>query len=177
MSEQNMRFLGTDNDDPALTWQTFRFPQDLDRLKTMTEILSPLDPDIRPFKANGGKLLMYHGWADPAISAYGTVSYFEKATQAVGGGPQMDTFARLYMVPGMHHCSGGPGPNQFDMLTPLENWVEKGIAPAAITARSRIEGRLDRTRPLCPYPQVAEYTGSGSIEEAANFRCVAPRAQ
>ncbi len=175
LSEQNMRFLATDDDDPTLTWRTFRFPQDLERMKTMTEILSPLDPDLRPFKSNGGKLLLYHGWADPAISAYGTLSYFEKARDIVGGQEQVDAFARLYLVPGMHHCSGGPGPNQFDMLTPLENWVEKGIPPAQVIARSRVEGRLDRTRPLCPHPQVARYVGSGSIEEAASFRCEVSR--
>ena len=174
LSDQNMRILGTDDDDPALTWHTFRFPQDLERLKTMTEILSPLDPDLRPYKSKGGKLLLYHGWADPAISAYGTVAYYDKVTQQVGGQEQMEAFARLYMVPGMHHCSGGPGPNQFDMLTPLENWVEKGIPPAQVIATSRIEGRLDRTRPLCPHPQVARYTGSGSIEDAASFRCELP---
>jgi feruloyl esterase len=140
----------------------------------MTGILSPLDPDLRPFKSNGGKLLMYHGWADPAISAYGTLAYYEKARGIVGGQEQMDAFARLYLIPGMHHCSGGPGPNQFDMLTPLENWVEKGIPPAQVVARSRMEGRLDRTRPLCPHPQVARYAGTGSIEDAASFRCELP---
>jgi feruloyl esterase len=75
----------------------------------------------------------------------------------------------------MHHCSGGPGPDEFDMLTALENWVEKGVAPGPVVAKSSIEGRLERTRPLCPPPQVARYSGSGSIEDAANFRCELPR--
>jgi feruloyl esterase len=73
----------------------------------------------------------------------------------------------------MHHCSGGPGPNSFDMLTVLENWIEKGVAPAAVVATHATDGKVDRTRPLCPHPQVARYTGSGSIDEAANFRCEA----
>ena len=75
----------------------------------------------------------------------------------------------------MHHCSGGPGPNQFDMLTALENWVERGAAPAAITASHVVEGKTVRTRPLCPHPQVARYKGSGSIDEAASFACAAPK--
>ncbi len=175
LSEQNMRFLALDDDDPSFTWRTFVLDRDLPRMKTMSEILSPLDPDLRPYKARNGKLLAYHGWADPAISAYGTVSYFDKVAKAVGGQQALDAFARLYLVPGMHHCSGGPGPDEFDMLTALENWVEKGVAPGPVVAKSSIEGRLDRTRPLCPHPQVARYAGSGSIEDAANFRCELPR--
>jgi feruloyl esterase len=176
LSEQNMRFLALDHDDPAFSWRTIRFPQDLPRLKTMTEILSPLDPDLKPFKAHGGKLIVYHGLSDPAISAYGTIAYFEKMSAAVGGTSEADSFARLYLVPGMHHCAGGPGPNSFDMLTQLETWVEKGVGPTAViashtAATPAAPARVDRTRPLCPYPQVARYIGSGSIDEAENFRC------
>ena len=137
----------------------------------MTEILSPLDPNLRPFKNRGGKLIMYHGWADPAISAYGTLDYYEKVTKAVGGQREADAFSRLYLVPGMHHCSGGPGPNTFDMLTALEDWVEHGMAPAQVVATHAIDGKVDRTRPLCPHPQVARYTGSGDVDDAASFRC------
>src|SRR6185436_7755506 len=98
----------------------------------------------------------------PAISAYGTLEYFEKMTKLVGGQQAADLFARLYLVPGMHHCSGGPGPNQFDMLTQLENWVEKGVAPTQVIASHSTNNQVDRTRPLCPHPQVATYKGSGS---------------
>ncbi len=174
LAESNMRFLALETDDPAFTWRVFKFPQDLERMKTMSEILSPLDADLRPYKNRGGKLLMYHGWSDPAISAYGTVGYYDKVSTTVGGQKEMDAFAKLYLVPGMHHCSGGPGPNEFDMLTALENWVEKGQSPAAITATHRESGVVTRTRPLCPHPQVARYTGTGSIDDAANFRCAAP---
>ena len=173
LSEQNMRFLALENDDPAFTWKTLRFPQDLPRLASMTEILSPHDPDLMPYKKRGGKIIMYHGWADPAISAYGTLDYYEKMSKAVGGQKEADGFSRLYFVPGMHHCSGGPGPNQFDMLTELENWIEKGKAPAAVVASHASDGKVDRTRPLCPHPLVAKYSGNGNVDEAASFRCEA----
>jgi feruloyl esterase len=137
----------------------------------MTEILSPADSDLRPFKDRGGKLLMYHGWSDPAISAYGTLDYYEEVVKKVGGQREADTFARLYLVPGMHHCAGGPGPSAFDMIPVLENWVERGVTPGRVVASHSTDGRVDRTRPLCPHPQVARYGGSGSADDAANFTC------
>ena len=174
LSESNMRFLALENDeDPSFNWKTMKFPQDLPRLASMTEILSPHDPDLTPYKRRGGKIIMYHGWADPAISAYGTLDYYEKMTKAVGGQKEADGFSRLYFVPGMHHCAGGPGPNQFDMLTELENWIEKGKAPSAVVASHASDGKVDRTRPLCPHPLVAKYSGNGSVDEAASFRCEA----
>jgi feruloyl esterase len=172
LSESNMRFLALDSSDPSFNWKTLKFPQDLPRLKAMTEVLSPLNPDLKPFMQRNGKLIMYHGWSDPAISAYGSIDYYEAMTKAVGGPKQAESFSRLYLVPGMHHCSGGPGPNAFDVLSALEAWVEKGTAPTSIVASHSTNGAVDRTRPLCPYPQVAQYTGSGSIDDAANFRCV-----
>jgi feruloyl esterase len=172
-SETHMRILATENDDSSFSWKTVKFPEDLPRLATMSNILSPDNPDIRPYKNQGGKIIFYHGWADPGISAYSTIDYYEKMRSVVGGQREADAFSRFYLVPGMHHCSGGPGPNSFDMLTVLENWVEKGIAPASVVASHSANGKIDRTRPLCPYPQVARYQGSGSIDDAANFRCEA----
>ncbi|HUR33112.1 MAG TPA: tannase/feruloyl esterase family alpha/beta hydrolase [Vicinamibacterales bacterium] len=177
LADANMRFLALERDDPAFNWRVFKFPADLARMKTMTEILSPLDADLRPYKSRGGKLLLYHGWSDPAISANGTVGYYDKVSAVVGGQAAMDAFAKLYLVPGMHHCSGGPGPNEFDMLTVMENWVEKGQSPGPVVATHRENGAVTRTRPLCPHPQVARYGGSGSIDDAANFRCEAPAAR
>jgi feruloyl esterase len=174
LADSNMRFLALEHDDPAFNWRVFKFPDDLARMKTMSEILSPLDPDLRPYKSQGGKLLLYHGWSDPAISAYGTVGYYDKVSKVVGGQKEMDSFAKLYLVPGMHHCSGGPGPNQFDMLTALENWVEKGQSPGAVVATHREQDRVTRTRPLCPHPQVARYSGTGDVNSAENFRCEVP---
>jgi len=174
LMEPNFRFLALDADDPAFSWKVLNLDRDLPRLKTMTEILSPLDPDLRPFMKSGGKLILYHGWSDPGISAAGTVAYFDAMVKAVGGRNDADSFARLYMIPGMHHCSGGPGPNAFDLLPDLEAWVERGVAPARVVASRIVDGKTERTRPLCPYPQVARYAGQGSIDEAASFRCVAP---
>jgi feruloyl esterase len=174
-SEQNMRFLAVDDDDPGFSWRTLRFPADLPRLKVMTGILSPNDANLSPFRKRNGKLLVYHGWADPAISAYGTIDYFDLVTKAAGGLREVDSFVRLYMAPGMHHCSGGPGPNSFDMLPVLEAWVEKGTAPGPIQAAVITDRKIVRTRPLCPHPQVARYSGSGSIDDVASFRCEAPR--
>lgn len=171
LMEPNFRFLALDADDPSFSWKVLDLDRDLPRLKTMTEILSPLDPDLRPFKKLGGKLIMYHGWSDPGISAAGTVAYYEQMVQKVGGQKDADSFARLFMVPGMHHCGGGPGPNSFDMLPALEAWVEQGVAPASVTASRVVDGQTERTRPLCPHPQVARYSGKGSVDDAASFRC------
>ena len=94
------------------------------------------------------------------------------AHQCAGGGqPALDEFAKLFLIPGMHHCSGGPGPNVFDMLPALEAWVEKGEAPARVVASKVADGAVTRTRPICPHPQVAKYSGSGSIDEAGSFVC------
>ena len=175
LADSNFRFLAIEDDAPGFSWRTFRFPADLPRLKTMTGILSPLDPDLRPFKQAGGKLIVYHGWSDPGISSYGTLRYIEEMTRVVGGQAAADAFTRTYFVPGMHHCSGGPGVDQFDMLTVLEQWVEQGVAPTRVVAhRKAAEAVVARSRPLCPHPQVAAYAGSGSIDDAASFVCRAP---
>ncbi len=141
----------------------------------MTQILSPLDPDLRPYAKAGGRLIVYHGWADPGISALGTLHYVEAATTLAGGQAAADAFLRTYFVPGMHHCSGGPGVDQFDMLTQLEQWAERGVAPTRVVASRVVDGAVVRSRPLCPHPQVAAYSGSGSIDDAASFVCRAPK--
>ena len=171
LMEPNFRFLALDEDDPTYTWKTLDIDRDQARLRTMTEILSPLNPDLRPYQRRGGKLIMYHGWSDPGISAAGTVAYYDKMRAIAGGQAATDDFARLFMVPGMHHCGGGPGPNSFDMLPALEAWVEKGVAPQQVTASHLTDGKVDRTRPLCSHPHVATYKGSGSVDEAESFVC------
>jgi feruloyl esterase len=156
LSGETFKMIASATSDPNVSWRTFNLGRDLPRLKEITTILSPLDADLRPYKNRGGKVLMYHGWADPAISAYGTIDYYDRMTKVAGGRKAAEEFARLYLVPGMHHCSGGPGPNQFDMLTALENWVEKGAAPHSILAAHATAYQVDRTRPLCPYPQARQ---------------------
>jgi feruloyl esterase len=170
----NFQFLALDDDDPGFGWRQFDVARDLPRMRTMTEILSPLDADLRPFATSGGKLLIYHGWSDPGISALGTLDYHERVVGAVGGQAAADRFLRTYFVPGMHHCGGGPGPSVFELLPVLESWVEKDVPPGSVLASRVVDGKTVRTRPLCPHPQAARYRGTGSIDEASNFVCAAP---
>ncbi len=134
------------------------------------------DHNLAPFKKSGGKLISYAGWMDPVVPPQDTAAYYEGVAKLMGGYDKTRDFFRLFMAPGMGHCAGGPGPNSFDMLTALENWVEKGVAPDKILATHSTGGKIDRTRPLCPYPAVARYTGKGSMDEAANFVCVTQEA-
>ncbi|MDH4063921.1 MAG: tannase/feruloyl esterase family alpha/beta hydrolase [Acidobacteriota bacterium] len=167
----NFRFLSFETDDPAFGWRGLDLARDLPRMKAMTRMLTPDNADLRPFKRRGGKLLMYHGWSDPGISALGTLDYHNRVVRAVGGQRQADMFLRTYFVPGMHHCGGGPGPNSFDMLAELERWVEQKSPPADVVATRFVDGKAVRTRPLCPHPQVARYRGTGSVDDAASFSC------
>jgi feruloyl esterase len=157
--------------DPNWDWRTF----DLDRDVTIADkvdngTINATNPNIKPFTARGGKLLMYHGWADPLVGPLTSVNYYKNVAKAIGADAAAAS-VRLFMAPGMGHCSGGEGPNTFDMMAALEQWVERGQAPARIVASHLTNGTVDRTRPLCPYPQTAVYTGSGSIDDAANFVC------
>jgi len=143
----------------------------IQREKLDAEIgINAIDTNLKPFFAHGGKLIQYHGWADPLIPPQNSVNYYESVGKALGGLNQVKNNYRLFMVPGMDHCGGGDGPNTFDTLTALEQWVEKGKAPDQILAT-----KAGRTRPLCPYPQVARYGGSGSVDAAASFACADPR--
>ncbi|HLG14763.1 MAG TPA: tannase/feruloyl esterase family alpha/beta hydrolase [Blastocatellia bacterium] len=149
--------------------------------------LNAINPDLRAFKARGGKLILYHGWSDAALPPVNTIDYFQSVASKMGS-RNASSFIRLYMAPGMQHCGGGPGPNSFgavvtsaqfdaqhDMTAALERWVEQGVAPDRIIASKRqgIDPKrpVTRTRPLCPYPQVARYKGRGSTDDAANFVC------
>jgi feruloyl esterase len=114
---------------------------------------------------------MYHGWTDPLIAPENSINYFTSVLDNMGGASKAGNSIRLFMVPGMDHCGGGEGPNVFDSLSVIEQWVEKGNPPNQIVASHLAGGQADRTRPLCTYPQVARYNGSGSIDAAANFVC------
>ena len=160
---------------PDWDWKTLNFDSDVDRaIETDKGTLTAADPNLKPFFGHGGKLLMYHGWSDQRVPPLLTINYYNKVVDTLGGEATTRDSLRLFMVPGMAHCGGGEGPNTFDTLTALDRWVEKGQAPTQIIASHSTNGVVDRTRPLCPYPQVAKYKGSGSIDEASNFACKAP---
>ena len=142
--------------------------------ETLSSALNAIDPDLSAFKAGGSKLISYHGWADPLVTAHNAVNYFEIVIAEQGSVEQTTDFYRLFMAPGMAHCRGGPGPDRFDAVSAIEQWVEQGVPPDQLIASKMVEGEVSRTRPLCAYPQVARYTGSGSIDDAANFACVDP---
>ncbi len=163
-----------DNDDGSFGLHDFDL-EDFATLEPIGRILNATSPDLRRFKRHGGKLIIWTGWADPAITTLGTIDYFDRVGDAMGV-HRRDRFTRLYLAPGMLHCSGGNGPNQFDLIGPLEDWVERGIAPQAIIAVHRdANGVVDIERPLCPHPQVAELIDpNGSTVEASNFHCVTP---
>jgi feruloyl esterase len=128
--------------------------------------------DLSAFKMHGGKLLLYHGWNDTAISPENTINYYQNVLQKMGA--KQDSWMRLYMVPGMNHCQGGVGPDQFNKMAVVERWRESGTAPEQIVAEHVSGSTVDMTRPLCPYPQVATYKGAGSTNDAASFTCKAP---
>jgi feruloyl esterase len=135
-------------------------------------ITNAINPDLKPFQKAGGKLLLYHGWSDNLMAPRATLNYYEDVVTTMGGPEKTEGFARLFMLPGMAHCGGGPGPNVFDKVGVLEQWVEHGAAPDKIIATHRTKGVDDMTRPICPYPEVAKWKGSGSTNDAANFVCV-----
>jgi feruloyl esterase len=158
--------------DPAWDIQRFDFDRDLARAEEGDhDTLNALNPNLRPFIDHGGRLIQFHGWADPQISPANSTQYYTRVVDTLGGAKRIHGSYRLFMAPGMGHCGGGEGPNTFDMVAALEQWVEHGKAPDQILASHSSNGVVDRTRPLCPYPQVAAYKGTGSIDDAPNFVC------
>jgi pimeloyl-ACP methyl ester carboxylesterase len=177
--------------DASWDWKTLTYQGYEDFFDKTVEKVGPViasdDPNLAPFATRGGKLLLYHGWADQLIMPQGTTRYFEAVGEALGA--SVSQFAKLYMVPGMAHCSGGPGPNRFgnvagdpndadhNIFRALMAWSERAADPKAIIATKYnaddpSQGVM-RTRPLCPYPTVARYKGSGSMDDAASFACMA----
>jgi feruloyl esterase len=167
------KYMAFEQDDPAFELSASDLARDAPRMARIERILNATDPDLAEFRARGGKLVMHFGWADAGLNPLMGVEYYERAERANDNARE---FFRLFMVPGMFHCRGGVGPNHFDPVTAVINWVEGGAAPERIVATKRgPDGAAVMTRPLCPYPQVARHRGSGSTEEAANFDCVTPR--
>jgi Tannase and feruloyl esterase len=170
--ETFMKYFAVGRGNPNYDWHSFDFDKDPARLDELRSLLDADNPDLSAFRGAGGKLLMYFGWADTALPPQMGVDYYEKVLATNGAGTTQ--FMRLFMVPGMFHCRGGIGTDRFDAMTPLIDWVETGAAPEKINAARVDAGKVVRTRPLCPYPQVARYAGSGSPDEAANFVCKIP---
>jgi feruloyl esterase len=173
--------------DPDWDMRRIDYDRDVERALALPILGEPMgkaidayDPDLTAFAAHGGKLIHYHGWSDPGVPPMNSVRYYQDVLAHVGRTAKLapaaalartQGFYRLFMVPGMQHCTGGPGPDLFDALTPLRAWVEQKRAPGRILASHAVDGRIDDSRPLCPFPQVARWTGKGSTREAANFAC------
>jgi feruloyl esterase len=134
--------------------------------------LASVDANLKPFFDRGGKLLMSHGWSDPQITPGNTISFFNRILDTVGH-EAIGTSVQLYMVPGMNHCGGGAGTDVFNAMGALEQWMEGGQAPGRMIASRIVNGTVERTRPLCPYGQVASWDSTGNTNEAASFACVA----
>ena len=160
---------------PQWDFRTLNFDSDVSLADSEDRgAINAINPDLGPFQLAGGKLLLYHGWSDNLLAPLGTVNYYLDVETIMGGAEQTGNFARLFMVPAMGHCGGGPGTDFFDKVSVLEQWVEHNSAPEKIIAAHRTKEVEDMTRPLCPYPEVAKWNGSGSTNDAANFVCVKP---
>ena len=172
LAEGTMRYLVPRPPQPDYDYRTFDFDHDIHRLDYWSTQADAKNPDLSKFRKHGGKLIITYGWADSILQPMMGVNYYEAAVAK--NGPDTPTFFRLFMAPGMAHCGGGIGPDRHDSVTAIIDWVEKGKAPDSMVASRVVDKQVVRTRPLCPYPQVARYSGQGSIDDAANFRCVAP---
>jgi feruloyl esterase len=160
-------------ENPSWDFKTLNFDSDVARgEKRDGGTLSATDPNLKPFFSHGGKLIQYHGWTDQQVMPRNSIDYYNSVAREMGNSAKTAESYRLFMAPGMGHCGGGDGPNKFDVLGLLAQWVEAGKAPDSMLA-SRVDGNATRTRPLCPYPQVAVYKGAGSTDDAANFACTA----
>jgi feruloyl esterase len=154
--------------DPNWDYSTY----DLNNWKKDTELaasyLNATSPNLDAFKARGGKLILWHGWADAALTPLASIKYHE---QVYARDPAAANYFRTFLMPGVLHCSGGVGPDNVDWETAITDWVEKGKAPDRVIARKLAAGSVTRTRPLCPYPQKAVYNGSGNSDQETSFTC------
>jgi feruloyl esterase len=171
LAEGLIRYLVFDPPKPDWDFKTFDFDRDVKLADRWGKLANPKDPDLSAFRRRGGKLIVTYGWADGILQPLMGVSYYERAVEK--NGKNTPEFFRLFMVPGMAHCGGGVGPDQNDAVSAVIDWVEKGKAPDVLVAKKIVQGKVTRSRPLCPYPQVARYKGTGSIDAAESFACTA----
>lgn len=158
-------------DDPSWDFRTLDAERDFAvAVERIGPLMNAADPDLEPFIAGGGKLLIYHGWNDPGIPAMASVRYYDAVVDTLGAHRAADT-VRLFMVPGMNHCGGGVGTDRFDAVSALDRWRTTGRPPSRIEAARVVDGETVRTRPLCPFPQTAVYDGTGDSDDAGNFVC------
>ena len=158
-------------DNPAWDPDSFDFDRDVDYSDAKMAAATADDPDLKAFQQRKGKLILYQGWADPVVPPDDTIRYFENVEKTMGGAAGTRGFVRLFMVPGMGHCSGGPGASTFDALSALDDWVSSGHAPDRIIATHMQNGAAQFTRPLCPFPQVARPKTPAGTEKADGFVC------
>ena len=160
---------------PNWDFKTLDFDKDVELADQRDAgLINAIDPNLKPFVTRGGKLIIWHGWNDQLIAPRNAINYYKSVIPVLGGAAKTAESVRLFMAPGVNHCAGGDGPSSFDALAALEKWVEQGQAPDRIVASRLTNGIVDRTRPLCPYPQVAQYTGRGSADDESSFVCKAP---
>ena len=173
-----LRYLAFDEVRPDYEYRNFNFDEDVDDVEAQARIYDPVAPRERPdlsaFRRQGGKLIIYHGWADPGVPPEGTLDYYAKVVADEGGLDSVREWFRVFMIPGMYHCRGGAAPNTFDFLSAMIDWVEKGEVPDGIVATQFDGEKLVRTRPLYAYPTVARYKGTGDVDVAASWGPVAP---
>jgi Tannase and feruloyl esterase len=156
--------------DPKWDPRQFNTATDVELVEKLDNgLLASNNFDLKPFFDRGGKLLMYHGWADPQVTPQNSIIFYNNVLKVVG--KSAENSIALFMLPGVSHCGGGPGPDTFDKMAAISQWVERGQKPARIVASHLTGGKVDRTRPLCPFGQVAKYKGTGDTNEAANFSC------
>lgn len=168
--------------DPTWSWWSFDFDRDMTAADDkLAQAINAMDPDLERFRRRGGKLIQYHGLADPVSPVLDSVSYRQRVVddqrRRHGGREATSDFYRLFLAPGVGHCMGGPGPQPVELQAAIEAWVEQGRAPDRLLAikPAQPDGEAGFSRPLCPYPEVARFDGAGPPEEAASFRCVAPQ--
>jgi hypothetical protein len=170
LAEQFLRYMADPTVRTGVDVMTFDFDRHPPSLARARKLYDATSYDLRAFKARGGKMVMWHGLSDAAILATSSIAYYQGVEKLMGGRAQTQDFFRLFLIPGVHHCAGGPGLAEFDALTLLENWVEKGQAPDVMIASRLVNGVTERTRPIYPYPLLARYSGQGDSKQASAFQ-------